>query len=60
MLNCWDANPLTRPSFADLVVIISNLLEPLADYLDVTAFSGLAKTTGGDLHEAESKESINQ
>ena len=39
MLKCWDADSHERPSFSALVFLISELLEPLADYLDFTAFS---------------------
>ena len=34
MLSCWKENPDKRPSFEDLVYTISNILKPLADYLD--------------------------
>lgn len=38
MLKCWEADSHERPSFSALVALISELLEPLADYLDFTAF----------------------
>ena len=38
MLSCWDADPEQRPTFAQLVTTITSVLDPLADYLDVTAF----------------------
>ena len=38
MLSCWDADPEQRPTFAQLVTSITSVLEPLADYLDVTTF----------------------
>ena len=38
MLSCWDADPEQRPTFAQLVTTITSVLEPLADYLDVTTF----------------------
>ena len=38
MLSCWDANPEQRPTFAQLVTTITSVLDPLADYLDVTTF----------------------
>jgi len=36
MLKCWDANPQTRPSFADMVVRLDSLLESVAEYLDIS------------------------
>ena len=35
MLECWGANPQTRPSFADMVVRLDSLLESVAEYLDI-------------------------
>ena len=39
MQSCWYENPAERPSFSELVNVISKALEPLADYLDISAFS---------------------
>ena len=38
MLTCWDVYPEQRPTFAKLVITIASVLDPLADYLDVTTF----------------------
>ena len=38
MLSCWDVDPEQRPTFAQLVTTIISVLDPLADYLDVTTF----------------------
>ena len=38
MLSCWDVDPEQRPTFTQLVATITSVLEPLADYLDVTTF----------------------
>ena len=38
MLNCWDADPEQRPTFAQLVTTITSALDTLADYLHVTTF----------------------
>ena len=47
MLNCWDTDPEQRPTFAQLVTTITSVLDPLADYLDVSTF------ITGDGQEAE-------
>ena len=38
MLSCWDADPEQRPTFTQLVTTITSVLDPLADYLDVSTF----------------------
>ena len=38
MLSCWDTDPEQRPAFAQLMTTITSVLDPLADYLDVTTF----------------------
>ena len=38
MLSCWDADPEQRPTFAQLVTTITSVLDPLADYLEVSTF----------------------
>ena len=38
MLSSWDADPELRPTFAQLVTTITSVLDPLADYLDVSTF----------------------
>ena len=38
MMSCWDADPEQRPTFAQLVTTITSVLDPLADYLDVSTF----------------------
>ena len=39
MLSCWDINPQQRPTFSQLVTTITSVLDPLADYLDVSTFT---------------------
>ena len=40
MTSCWSAEPSQRPLFTDLVATISQLLAPLAGYMDFTAVIG--------------------
>ena len=40
MLKCWARIPDERPTFVDLVGILSTSLDSKAGYLNVTAFSG--------------------
>lgn len=39
MRRCWNEAPESRLSFKDLVLAINTLLEEVACYLDVIAFS---------------------
>ena len=34
MMTCWKENPEDRPTFQDLVITITTILKPLADYMD--------------------------
>ena len=45
MLKCWQHSPDDRPTFSALVEQISKVMEPLADYLDVTTFVSLKQNT---------------
>ena len=36
MLSCWNESPDERYSFADIVQILNEILEPLAGYMDFT------------------------
>ena len=38
MQSCWDADPEQRPTFSQLIATITSVLNPLADYLDVSTF----------------------
>lgn len=43
MRNCWEAQPEKRPSFSDLVQILSSKLVVIAEYMDFSP--GVASTT---------------
>ena len=34
MLNCWKLDPSSRPSFSELVSLLSQLLEAMVGYMD--------------------------
>ena len=38
MLRCWELEPEGRPTFSDIVISLSESLETMADYLDISAF----------------------
>ena len=38
MLQCWKLQPDERPSFSDLVNSLSQSIEAMAGYMDVSAF----------------------
>ena len=42
LLNCWIRDPKVRPSFSDLVPLLSQSLEAMVGYMDVTAFKKYA------------------
>lgn len=46
MLKCWERDPNNRPAFSNLTELISQVIEPLADYLDVSTFVALEPDFG--------------
>ena len=38
MLQCWEIDPKSRPTFSDLVSSLSKSLEAMVGYMDVVAF----------------------
>ena len=38
MLNCWKLEPSSRPSFSELVSLLSQFLEAMVGYMDAFTF----------------------
>ena len=38
MLQCWDCQPENRPTFSNIVSLLSQSLEAMAGYIDIVAF----------------------
>ena len=46
MFKCWHADPNERPTFSELVTLMSQTLGSLAGYMDVFTFGELELHTG--------------
>ena len=55
MYKCWYMDPDKRPTFSELVSMMSQNLASLAGYLDVCTFTELEARARND-HDAEVKE----
>ena len=36
MLSSWNKNPKERPTFSQMVELLEEIMDPLADYMDFT------------------------
>ena len=48
MFNCWKEQPEKRPSFAELVLTLTSLLEEIAAYMDFSAITNNERTVNYD------------
>ena len=48
MFKCWHADPSERPTFSELVSMMSQTLGSLAGYMDVLTFGGLHTSKESD------------
>ena len=55
MLKCWQGDPKERPTFSELVSLMSQTLESLAGYMDVSAF-GKLEVHGEDPHDEDTRD----
>ena len=48
MNQCWHHDPEERPTFSELVHLVTNILEPIAGYLDLKTITGIVANTQAD------------
>ena len=48
MFNCWKEQPEKRPSFAELVVTLTSLLEDIAAYMDFSVITNNERAVNYD------------
>lgn len=48
MNRCWLHNPDERPTFSELVSMVTKILEPIAGYLDLKTITGIVANTQED------------
>ena len=53
MFKCWHEDPKERPMFSELVSMMSQTLENLAGYTQVSAFSKLEAHSEDPYHEID-------
>ena len=55
MLHCWKEEPQGRPTFSDIVSSLSQSLEAMSDYMNISAFGHEHVTDPIDDCDAEGK-----
>ena len=57
MLHCWETDPKNRPTFSDIVRLLSVALEGLVGYMDIGAFGEKAEPKPVDPETSEQPKS---
>ena len=60
MLKCWHGDPEERPTFSELVSLMSQTLESFAGYMDVSTFGKLEVHCEDPHNEGPSDEGTNE
>ena len=55
MLKCWQGDPEERPTFSELVSLMSQTLESFTGYMDVSTF-GKLEIHGEDPHDEDPRD----
>ena len=56
MLTCWKMDPTERPTFSQLVVSLSGMLDQLAGYFDLNGGNYASSLGGANTKEGQQKE----
>ena len=55
MNQCWLHNPEERPTFSEVASMVTNILEPIAGYLDLQTITGIVASHHEDNRHAKHK-----